>query len=112
MLAFTEYSLDKDKKQLHKALYYAVTLFCFHISVAISYFAVKYFGIYACLIGFAYAVPAFFVTFIKEEKEQVNATLEAFRKKSRCAGTVKPGVINNIYNTLLKECNVLWKRLM
>jgi hypothetical protein len=79
VLAFTEYSLDKDKKQLHKALYYAVTLFCFHISVAISYFAVKYFGIYACLIGFAYAVPAFFVTFIKEEKEQVNATLEAFR---------------------------------
>jgi hypothetical protein len=33
-------------------------------------------------------------------------------KRSRCAGTVKPGVINNIYNTLLKECNVLWKRLM
>jgi uncharacterized membrane protein YoaK (UPF0700 family) len=68
LLALNEYAFGKDRKQLNTALYYINTLFWFHISIAMSYFAVKVFGIYASLFGFVYAVPALAITAIKDEK--------------------------------------------
>lgn len=76
LLALNEYAFGRDKKQLNKALYYINTLFWFHINVAISYFAVKYFGVYASLFGFIYAVPALAITFIKDEEVPVDLTLD------------------------------------
>jgi uncharacterized membrane protein YoaK (UPF0700 family) len=76
LLALNEYAFTRDRKQLNKALYYINTLFWFHINVAISYFAVQYFGVYASLFGFIYAVPALAITFIKDEKLPVDLTLD------------------------------------
>lgn len=66
-LSIGEYALSRDREQLKMALFYMNTLFCFHINVAISYFLVKDFGLQACLFGFVFAVPAFLITFIKDE---------------------------------------------
>lgn len=76
LLALNEYAFTRDRKQLNKALYYINTLFWFHITVAISYFVVKYFGVYASLFGFIYAVPALATTFIKDEEVPVDLTLD------------------------------------
>jgi uncharacterized membrane protein YoaK (UPF0700 family) len=76
LLALNEYAFTRDRKQLNKALYYINTLFWFHINVAISYFAVQYFGVYVSLFGFIYAVPALAITFIKDEKLPVDLTLD------------------------------------
>lgn len=79
VLALNEYAFDRDRKQLNKALYYINTLFWFHINIVLSYFVVKYFGIYASLFGFIYAVPALAITLIKDDKNQF-ATIHMFVK--------------------------------
>lgn len=68
VLAISEYAFGRDRKELSKALYYINTLFWFHINIVVSYFTVKYFGIYASLFGFVYAALALAVTLIKDEK--------------------------------------------
>lgn len=64
VIALNEYAFNKDKKQLNKALFYMNTLFWFHVSIVLSYICVKHFSIYASLIGFVYAIPAFVITYI------------------------------------------------
>ncbi len=68
VLALSEYAFSRDRKQLNKALFYINTLFWFNINIAVSYFTVKYFSVYASLFGFIYAVPALVITYSKDEK--------------------------------------------
>jgi len=84
VLALNEYAFGRDRKQLNNVLYYVNTLFWFHINVAISYFAVKSFGIYASLFGFIYAVPALAITFIRDEKAQAGMPLDLLKEKTLC----------------------------
>jgi uncharacterized membrane protein YoaK (UPF0700 family) len=76
LLALNEYAFSRDRKQLNKALYYINTLFWFHFNVVISYFAVKYVGVYAALFGFIYAVPALAISYIKDEEVPVDLSLD------------------------------------
>ncbi len=68
ILAFNEYAFSKDREQLKKAMFFLNTLFWFHVNIALSYFTVKYFSVYASLFGFIYAVPAFVIIYMKDEK--------------------------------------------
>lgn len=81
VLALNEYAFDRDRKQLNSALYYINTLFWFHINIIFIYFAVKYFGIYASLFGFIYAVPALAITFVKDEKIREDSSLDCSKEK-------------------------------
>lgn len=81
LLALNEYAFGRDKKQFNKALYYMNTLFWFHINIAVSFFAVKYFSIYASLFGFVYAIPALAITFIKDEEIPVDLSLDCTQEK-------------------------------
>ncbi|NLZ49897.1 MAG: DUF1275 domain-containing protein [Clostridiales bacterium] len=84
VLAINEYAFGRDRKELKKALYYINTLFWFNINIAFSYFAVKYFGIYASLFGFIYTVPALVITFMKDEKAKANISIEPYKEKIVC----------------------------
>ncbi len=84
LLALNEYAFGRDRKQLNTALYYINTLFWFHINIAVSYYAVKYFGIYASYLGFLYAVPALAITFIKDEKVPVVISLDSSKDSLLC----------------------------
>lgn len=46
-IALSEYAITHDRKQLHKAKFFAGTLLCFHIGVAISIIAHHFFGIHS-----------------------------------------------------------------
>ncbi|MBB2183471.1 DUF1275 domain-containing protein [Lachnospiraceae bacterium MD1] len=81
LLALNEYIISKDKKQRNTALYYINTLFWFHINIVVSYYAVKFFGIYASLFGFIYAVPALVITFIKDETVPVTSSFDYVKRK-------------------------------
>lgn len=74
ILALNEYVFSKDKKQLKKAMFFINTLFWFHVNIAVSYYSVKYFSIYASLFGLIYAVPAFVITYMKDEKNSDTQT--------------------------------------
>lgn len=84
VLAINEYAFGRDRKQMDKALYYINTLFWFHINVALSYFAVKSFSVYASLFGFVYAVPALAITFIRDEKVQAAVSPGCFKERITC----------------------------
>lgn len=84
VLALNEYAFDRDRKQLNKALYYINTLFWFHINIALSYFTVKHFSIYASLFCFIYAVPALTITLIKDEKVPDAIALDCSQEKILC----------------------------
>jgi len=84
VLAVNEYAFGRDRKQMDKALYYINTLFWFHINVALSYFAVKSFSVYASLFGFVYAVPALAITFIRDEKVQAAVSPGCFKERITC----------------------------
>ena len=81
LLALNEYAFNRERKQLNNVLYYINTLFWFHINIALSYYAVKSFSIYASLFGFIYAVPALAITFIKDEKVPVFISFEYTKEK-------------------------------
>lgn len=49
--SLTEYFCDRDRNHLHKTSFYGGTLLFFHIGVAISYFACRYFGTMGSLAG-------------------------------------------------------------
>ncbi len=67
ILALNEYAFSKDKEHLKKAMFFINTLFCFHVNIVLSYVSVKHFGVYASLFGFVYALPAFVITYIKND---------------------------------------------
>jgi uncharacterized membrane protein YoaK (UPF0700 family) len=77
VLALSEYFLSRDRKQFKKALFFINSLFWFHANVALSYFLVKYFGVYSSLFGFVYAIPAFLITYIQEKKLPISSIEKA-----------------------------------
>lgn len=46
-MALSEYTITRDQKQLHKAKFFAGTLLCFHIGVAVSIVTHHFFGIHS-----------------------------------------------------------------
>ena len=84
VLALNDYAFGRERKDLNKALYYINTLFCFHISIVASYFAVKHFGINASLFGFIYAAFALSITFIKDENVTVAVSADTPKEKILC----------------------------
>lgn len=81
VLALNEYAFSRDRGQLKKALFFLNSLFWFHVNIALSYFLVKYFSVYASLFGFMYAVPAFVITYIRDEfySNDMNAVEESVK---------------------------------
>jgi uncharacterized membrane protein YoaK (UPF0700 family) len=52
--ALTEYAITHDKKQLHKAKFFAETLLCFHLGVVVSIATHHFFGVRS--VWFCYAL--------------------------------------------------------
>lgn len=68
VLALSEYAFSRNRKQLKMVIFYMNSLFWFNVNIILSYFTVKYFGVFASLFGFLFAVPAFVITYSKDEK--------------------------------------------
>jgi uncharacterized membrane protein YoaK (UPF0700 family) len=83
VLALSEYAFSRDSGQLKKALFFMNSLFWFHVNIALSYFFIKYFSVYASLFGFIYAVPAFAITYIRDEIYQKGMNTESQSMKGR-----------------------------
>lgn len=57
-MASTEYIMEHDLKQAHKAKFYAGTLICYHIGVAVAYMACRLLDVRAAWIGIVPAAVA------------------------------------------------------
>lgn len=62
-VSFAEYFIDKDKKMLHKALFFLGTIVFFHIGIVVGYFSVKAFYIRASLVNLIFLCPALALTY-------------------------------------------------
>ncbi len=65
-ISFTEYLYTKDKKQLHRALFFLGSLLCFHVGVVVAYFGVKYLETKASLVLLPYYIGCLIFIWHKE----------------------------------------------
>ena len=66
VLAAGEYIFSKDKKQIEKAKFFANSLLWYHLGVAFSFFACRYFNVHASLFCFIPAGISLLITYKKE----------------------------------------------
>lgn len=66
VLAAGEYICSKDKKQIEKAKFFANSLLWYHLGVAFSFFACRYFNVHASLFCFIPAGISLLITYKKE----------------------------------------------
>ena len=62
-VSLAEYVIDKDKKMLHKGLFFLGTIVSFHIGIFIGYFSVKAFSVRATLIDMIFLGSALALTY-------------------------------------------------
>lgn len=72
-LALAEYLCDGDRVHLRKVRFYFFTLLCFHLGVAIAFFATKWLGIPASLLVFPQLIWCY-VLVVCEERSLIEAT--------------------------------------
>lgn len=65
-LAVGEYICSKDKKQIEKAKFFANSLLWYHLGVAFSFFACRYFNVHASLFCLIPAGISLIITYKKE----------------------------------------------
>ena len=75
-LSIAEFILEHDSRHLHKAGFFACSLLFFHIGVASSYFAVRFFGIHGIWFNWIYLISAmgfmmWEISFSREQKKQI-----------------------------------------
>lgn len=64
-LSIAEYLVDKEKKSLHKAIFFAGTLLGFHLGIAIAYVSVNVFGVKATLVDMIFLVTGSILLFLE-----------------------------------------------
>ena len=86
ILAIGDYICTKDRESLKKAGFYANSILCFHIGVAIAYFTSLAFGIYSVLFCF---IPALFSMLITFRNSKLFTSVRFGKKKNKKLEEIK-----------------------